>query len=306
MKIGFVGLGSMGGAMAANLRLAGHELHVHDVRRDAASELLSNGSHWAGTPAEAAESAEIVFTCLPGPTEVEAVALGEPGGLLAAMRPGTVWFDLTTSAPAHVRDLNSIFSTRFIELLDAPVSGGPKGAKSRDLVFWVGGEPSTLLRYKPILSAMGNLIIHVGPVGSGSIVKLVHNCASFVVQNALAEAFTMGVKAGVDPLVLFNSLREGTTGRSRTFDRLSEQFLPGIYDPPSFSLSLANKDMRLALTLAASCDLSMPMAELALQDMLEALQRGWGHLDARVALSLKEERAGVSVHVPFPKHAGRQ
>lgn len=298
MRIGFIGLGSMGGSMAENLRLAGHELQVHDVRRAAADGLVANRSRWAGTPAEAANSAEVVFTCLPGPSEVEAVALSEPGGLLGAMRPGSVWFDLTTSAPARVRELSRLFSARSIDLLDAPVSGGPRGAKTRDLVFWVGGEESTFLKYKPMLATMGDMVMHVGPVGTGSIVKLVHNCASFVVQSALAEAFTMGVKAGVDPLVLFNCLREGTAGRSRTFDRLSEQFLQNIYDPPSFSLKLANKDMTLALELAASCEVSMPMGELALQDMIEALQRGWGHRDARIALTLKEERAGVSVRVP--------
>lgn len=297
MNIGFIGLGSMGRFMAENLLRAGDTLLVHDARADAAASLVRAGAVWAGSSAEAAAQAAVVFTCLPGPPEVDAVALGE-SGLLAAMRPGAVWFDLTTNAPERIRALSEKFATRRIELLDAPVSGGPQGAKSRRLTFWVGGDKSMFTRHEALLRSMGDTPLHVGPVGSGCIVKLVHNSASFAVQSALVEAFTLGVKAGLDPLALFGALREGTAGRSRTFDRLAEQFLPGIYEPAAFSLRLALKDMKLAEALADACDVPMRMIGIAAEDMSEAMRRGWGERDARIALSLQSERAGVSVNVP--------
>jgi 3-hydroxyisobutyrate dehydrogenase len=297
MNIGFIGLGAMGAPMAANLQRAGHELKVHDARRDVAADLVAGGALWAEGPAQAASGAQVLFTCLPGPKEVEAVALGD-GGLLYAMQAGCVWFDLTTNAPDVVRRLNAAFAARGVRMLDAPVSGGPKGAQSRRLALWVGGDAAAYEQYLPVLNAMGDEPMYVGPIGAGSVAKLAHNCANVAVQLALAEVFTLGVKAGVDPLVLFTALRQGTTGRSRTFDRLAEQFLPGIYDPPAFALRLAHKDMSLALSLARANDVPMRMAEIAMQDMTAALQRGWGERDARIAMTLQEERAGVSVHVP--------
>ena len=287
----------MGWHMAASLQLAGHELRVHDVRREAATALVAGGAIWADGPAQAGSGVEVLFTCLPGPAEVEAVALGN-GGLLATMAPGSVWFDLTTNSPDLVRRLSATFAAQGVSMLDAPVSGGPKGAQSRRLALWVGGDAAIFERYLPLLKAMGDEPLYVGPIGAGSVAKLVHNCANFTVQTALAEVFTLGVKAGVDPLVLFRALREGTTGRSRTFDRLAEQFLPGIYDPPAFALRLAHKDMTLAMALARTYGMPMRNAEIAMQDMTEALQRGWGERDARITMSLQEERAGVSVQIP--------
>lgn len=298
MKIGFIGLGAMGRHMAANLQLAGHELRVHDVRREAAAALVAAGAVWSEGPAQAASGVEVLFTCLPGPAEVEAVALGD-GGLLGAMEAGSVWFDLTTNAPDLVRRLSATFAARGVRMLDAPVSGGPKGAQSRKLALWVGGDAAIFEQYVPVLKAMGDEPLYVGPIGAGSVAKLVHNCANFAVQTALAEVFTLGVKAGVDPLVLFRALRQGTTGRSRTFDRLAEQFLPGIYDPPAFALRLAHKDMSLAIALARTYDVPMRIAEIAMQEMTEAMERGWGERDARITMTLQEDRAGVSVHVPL-------
>ena len=294
MRIWFIGLGAMGRPIALNLCRRGHQLRLHDVRQPAIPELAAGSTSWADSPAQAAEGADVVFTCLPGPTEVEAVALGD-SGLLNAMVKGATWFDLTTSSPDLVRTLHSKFAVREINVLDAPTSGGPKGAETRQLVLWVGGDKLVFERFLPLLGDFADEPTHVGEIGFGCIVKLVHNSASFAAQCLLAEAFTMGVKAGLNPAVLFNALRQGTTGRSRTFDRLAEQFLPGVYDPAAFSLRLAYKDMKLALALASACSVPMRMIEIATRDMAEALNRGWGERDARVALTLQEERAAVSV-----------
>lgn len=290
MQIAFVGLGLMGAPIAARLLRAGHALSVFDLRREAAEPLLSAGARWSENPAR---GAELVFTSLPGPQEVESWA----PRFLGSLAPGAAWFDLSTNSPQTVRRIHAEAAARGIRFLDAPVSGGPRGAHSGRLALWVGGDRDAYERARPVLSAFADRPFYVGPAGAGTVAKLAHNAASFMVQTALAEAMTLGVKAGVEPLTLFRALRQGATGRARTFDRLAEQFLPGRFDPPAFALRLAHKDMRLALELARSLGVPMRAGEHALAELEEALARGWGERDARVAMTLQEERAGVAVRV---------
>lgn len=297
MKIGFIGLGTMGQHMAANLIAAGHQLVVNDLRRKAADRHLASGAVWAETPAEIAEQTEVVFTSLPGPPEVESVSLGE-AGLLKGMSPGKVYFDLSTNSPALARRLHGIYSENGVEFLDAPVSGGPRGARTGKLALWVGGDKAVFEKYLPVLEGIGDKPYYVGPAGQGSVAKLVHNCAGYTIQAALAEVFTMGVKAGVEPLTLFKAIRNGAQGRRRTFDGMIEQFLPGKFDDPSFALRLAHKDVSLATAVGREHHVPMRLANLALEELTEALNRGWGERDSRVAMLLQEERAGVEVQVP--------
>ena len=298
MKIGFIGLGTMGRHMAANLQKAGHELVVHDVRKEAAEPHVKNGARWADTPRAVAEAVDVVFTSLPGPAEVEAVALDERGGLLTGLTAGKAYFDLSTNSPTVVRRLHAIFKARGVDVLDAPVSGGPRGAESRRLALWVGGDETVFEKFKAVLDAIGDQAYYVGPIGAGSIAKLVHNCAGYVVQTALAEVFTMGVKAGVDPLGLWKAVRQGAGGRRRTFDGLAEQFLPGRFEPAAFALRLAHKDVTLAVSLGREHRVPMRLANITLEELTEALNRGWGERDSRVAMLLQEERAGVEIRVP--------
>ena len=296
MKIGFIGLGTMGRHMASNLIKAGHALVVNDVRREAAAPHLQAGARWADTPRELAQASEVVFTSLPGPPEVEAVALGDQG-LLAGLAAGKAYFDLSTNAPALVRRIHAAFAARGVHMLDAPVSGGPRGAESKKLALWVGGDEAVFTRHKPVLDAIGDQAYYVGPIGAGSVAKLVHNCAGYVIQTALAEVFTLGVKAGVDPLALFKAVRQGARGRSRTFDSLVDQFLPGTFEPASFALRLAHKDVTLATALGREHRVPMKLANVTLDELTEALNRGWGERDSRVAMLLQEERAGVEIRV---------
>jgi 3-hydroxyisobutyrate dehydrogenase len=296
MRIGFIGLGTMGCYMASNLIKAGHELVVHDLRREAARPHVQAGAVWADNPRAVAEATEVIFTSLPGPAEVEAVALGEQG-LVAGLTVGKVYFDLTTNSPSLVRRIHEVFMERGGHMLDAPVSGGPRGAETRKLAIWVGGEEEVFRRYKPVLDAIGDQPYYVGPIGAGSIAKLVHNCAGYVIQTALAEVFTLGVKAGADPLSLWKAVRQGALGRSRTFDRLVDQFLPAKFDPAAFTLRLAHKDVTLATSLGREHKVPMRLANITLEEMTEAFNRGWGERDSRVAMLLQEERAGVEIRV---------
>jgi len=297
VKIGFIGLGTMGRHMASNLISAGYQLVVHDIRPEAAAPHRDAGAGWADTPRAVAEAAEVVFTSLPEPPDVEAVALGEHG-LLAGLTAGKVYFDLTTNAPAVVRRIHAVFAGRGIDMLDAPVSGGPRGAESRRLALWVGGDEGVFTRYKPVLEAIGDQPFYVGPIGAGSIAKLVHNCAGYIIQTALAEVFTLGVKAGVEPLALWQAIRQGATGRARTFDRVIDQFLPHRFDPATFALRLAHKDVTLATALGREHKVPMRLANSTLEELTEALNRGWAERDSRVAMLLQEERAGVEIRVP--------
>ena len=296
MKVGFIGLGTMGGSMAYNTIQGGHELVVHDIRRESATRHLEAGATWADSPREVAEASDIVFTSLPGPTEVEAVFLGEDG-ILQGMSAGKVYFDLSTSTPNLIRRIHDIASGQGVDVLDAPVSGGPRGAESRNLAIWVGGDKDVFDRCRPALDAIGDKAYYVGPIGCGAVAKLVHNCAGYVIQTALAEVFTMGVKAGVEPLALWQAVRRGAQGRRGTFEGLAEHLLPGNFDPPDFALRLARKDVDLAVSVGREYDVPMRLANLALQEMTEAMNRGWGDRDSRVAMLLQEERAGVEVRV---------
>jgi len=291
MRIGFVGLGMMGKGMAANLQSAGFELTVHDINRAAAAPFLDKGAAWADSPKALAAECDVVFTSLPKPADVEAVAAG-PNGLIEGLQPGGAVFDLSTNAVDTVRDLSTTFARRNLYFLDAPVSGGPGGAASGKLAIWVGGDEQQFQRYQRVLAAMGDQARYIGPIGAGTIAKLVHNATSAVMTVALAEVMTMGIKAGVEPLDLWEAVRQGATGRRRTFDRL-EKFLSGTYDPADFALALLHKDVSLAVGLGKDVGVPMRLANLTLEELTEAVNRGWEKRDSRVSGLLQIERAGI-------------
>jgi 3-hydroxyisobutyrate dehydrogenase len=273
--------------MAANLQRAGHELQVYDLRK------VDGFPNQKNSVAEAMQGCELLFTSLPGPAEVEAV--GQQVGEIKA------WFDTSTNSPKVIRAIHQKLKTKNVQFLDAPVSGGPKGAESGKLAIWVGGDEAIFTEYLPVIKIIGDQPLYVGPIGAGTVAKLAHNAASFAVQAALAEVFTLGVKGGVEPLALFKALRQGASGRKRTFDRLAEHFLPGKYDPAAFSLRLAHKDVSLAMELAREAGVPMKIGAIALQELEEGMRRGWAERDCRVAMTLQTERAGVEVKVPVDK-----
>src|SRR5437870_8095534 len=292
MRVGFIGLGMMGKGMAANLQKAGHQLTVHDLNRAAAEPFLAKGAAWASSPRQVAEASEVVFTSLPVPADVEAVALG-PNGLIEGMKPDTAFFDMSTNSVATVRKINAAFAEKNLYMLDSPVSGGPGGAASGKMAIWAGGDEQQFNRHKPVLDAMGDQARYIGPIGAGTIAKLVHNCTSAVVGVALAEVFTMGIKAGVEPLDLWEAVRQGATGRSRTFDRLGQRFLTGQHDPADFALRLLHKDVGLAVGLGREVGVPMRLANMAYEELTRAMNRGWGTRNSTVGQLLQVERAGI-------------
>jgi 3-hydroxyisobutyrate dehydrogenase-like beta-hydroxyacid dehydrogenase len=296
MKVGFIGLGTMGASIALNAIKGQHSLVVHDINRDAAEAHLELGAVWADSPKAVAAASDVVFTSLPGPVEVEAVALGEDG-LLEGLAKGSAYFDLSTNSPTVMRRLHATFQDHGIEVMDAPVSGGPDGARTAKMAIWVGGDEVTFDKYKTVLDSISDAARYIGPIGSGSIAKLVHNLSGYILQTALAETFSMGVKAGLEPDALWEAVRQGAIGRRRTFDTLHRNFLPAKFDPPDFALDLARKDVALACELGREFEVPMKLANVTLAEMTEAMNRGWARRDSRIAMTLQMERTGVDIKV---------
>lgn len=300
MKAGFIGLGTMGASMAANLQKGiqkdGHTVVVHDVRRDAASGHIRNGAVWADSPRAVAEQCDVIFSSLPGPQEFEAVSYGD-SGILAGIKAGAAYFDLTTNSPTTVRKAHPEYEAKGAYLFDAPVSGGPKGALTGKLAIWCGGDAEVFDKWKPVLDTIGDAASYIGPIGAGSVAKLVHNCFGYIATAAAAEVFSMGVKAGIEPLAIWEAVRQGAIGRRGAFESLTDQFLPNKYDPPAFALRLAHKDVFLATQVGRELNVPMRLSNLALADLSEGLNRGWGNRDSRSIMLLQTERAGVQVEV---------
>jgi 3-hydroxyisobutyrate dehydrogenase-like beta-hydroxyacid dehydrogenase len=295
MRIGFIGLGNMGGPMALNLIKAGHSLVVNDVRREAAAPHLQQGAKWADSPQAVARESELILTSLPGPREVEAVALGASGIIHGAVA-GTIYADLSTGSPTVMRKLYAAFKDRGVHVLDAPVSGGVGGAQRGSLQVMVGGDQAIYNEVKDVLKAVGDKVGYMGAIGSGTIAKLVHNMISIAARSLVAEGFTLGVKAGVKPEALLEAIRGASFGQGLMLSQMIPNVIfKGEFDTVRFALKLARKDIGLATELAREYDVPMPMAAVAEQIMMEALARGWGERDSTSPWLLQEEAAGVVV-----------
>ena len=296
MQIGYIGTGNIGEPMAASILKAGYPLVVHDIAEGNAQNLLGQGAQWSNSPAEVAANCDFIFSCLPGPVEMEAVTLG-PRGILEGIRRGSVYIDQTTNSPELVKRVHGLLKERGAEMLDAPVSGGREGALIRDLLVVVGGEEAVFQRCKLLVEAIGERVYHVGGIGAGCICKITNNTAVFCTDMAMAECWTLAVKAGVAPEVIVDVFRNAALGRMSNLNmRLPDTYFRGDFEP-RFALKIASKDLGLASEMAREYKVPMRMAELCEQEYLEAMDRGWEGRDSSIVLTLQEERAGVQVRL---------
>jgi 3-hydroxyisobutyrate dehydrogenase len=296
MKVGFIGLGKMGQGMARNLLKAGVELVVFDASSKATASLVEAGAIRAESVASLVRDVSVVFTSLPGPVEVEAVVLG-PCGILENASPGLVLFDLSTSSFSLAQRISNAFAEKDAFMLDAPVSGGPAGAASGQLALWVSGNQAAYERNIDLLKAIANVPKFIGPIGAGTATKLVHNLACCMIFSSLAEVFSLGVKAGVEPFELWDAMRSGVLGKLTPMDMVVKQFLPGKYMPPAMALKLAHKDVSLATALARELDVPMRMANLTLEEMTEAIASGLGNEESRAFMKVQLQRVGLEIEV---------
>jgi 3-hydroxyisobutyrate dehydrogenase len=296
-RIGFVGLGAMGGAIAGYLVKSGYAVAGYDVSAERAEAAALAGVTRAATPGEAAQAAEVVMSSLPHPAAVRQAYLG-PDGVLSGARPGTTLVDLSTVDPDTWKEVARAAADKSLACLDAPVSGGPVEAGSGRLVFLVGGEAAVLERCRPIFAALGTEIHHVGPLGSAQIVKIVNNVMTMGNVAVAAEAMVLGVKAGLDPQRLFDILST-SGGRSHHFLKRFPNVLAGDF-APRFSIALSRKDLGLAARLAESLGVPMLTTSTVRQVYETAAAAGLDGQDMAAVTALFERWAGVQVRSRRP------
>ena len=292
MKLGFIGVGNMGNPMANNLLKAGHTLQVHDVRPEAAANLLQDGAVWTESPEAAADGAEAVYLSLPMPAHVEQVVL-DADGVLAGITEGKTIVDMSTNSPSVVQSLAGKCEARGVHFLDAPVSGGVRGARKGTLAIMVGGRREVYESCEATLKSMGSNVFHVGAVGTGNVAKLVNNMLAFVHMMGGAEALILGAKAGVDPNVLWKIVK-ASSGNSFVWESGTRAILRDRL-APTFTIDLACKDIGLAAQLADELDVPLTMAASA-QALLKGYQAGgFAQEDVLASIKALEQRTGTTV-----------
>lgn len=293
MRIGFIGLGTMGGPAALNLIRGGHELTVCDLDPKRAEEHLSLGATWADSPAATAQGAEMVFTMVFGPRQIEQVVGGDHG-LLSAMSAGQVWVDMTTNKPAYVRELAATFAEIGVQVIDAPVTGAVDGARAGNMTQFAGGDEATVARIRPVMELMGPLH-YMGANGSGSITKLASNQLWAIHATAMGEALVMAVKSGVELSRAWDALKIGAS-ESWCMHHDAPSVFAGHYDP-SFTLDLCKKDLGLIVEACNDADTAAPATRLVCAQFEAAREKYGGDKGELHVVKLEEDAAGVSLRL---------
>ena len=273
MKVGFIGVGNMGGPMCRNIvKRSNHQVTVFDLNASAVKACTDLGATAGQSIADATSGADVVMTSLPMPKDVEAVTLGERG-ILASIKPGQTYIDLSTNAPSMVKKIGAAMAAKGIAMLDAPVSGGTVGAENATIAIMVGGDRKVFDDALPVLQSFSANVIHMGGLGTGTVAKLVNNMLSFCNMAALSEGMMLGTRYGLDPDKLLHVIAS-SSGNSNAIKNFTLRALPGKYSPPSFALDLAYKDLHLALELGD--ELGIPLPQGSSTHTLQRLARGMG------------------------------
>ncbi len=290
--VGFIGLGIMGKPMAKNLLKAGYPLVVHNRSQGAVQDLAGLGAKPAASPREVAGQAQTIITMLPNSPDVELVALG-PNGIVEGARPGSLLVDMSTISPIVSQKVAAALKPKGMAMLDAPVSGGEKGAIEAALSIMVGGEKTDFDRGLPLFQAMGKTITHIGPIGAGGFVKLANQIIVAINLTAIAEALTLGTKAGIDLELMITALAGGLAG-SRCLDQKKPNYLTHTYNP-GFKIDLHYKDLGLIMEAGRALNVPLPITALV-QELFTALRvKGRGGLDHSGVITLLEDLANVRV-----------
>ncbi|MCX7057624.1 MAG: NAD(P)-dependent oxidoreductase [Proteobacteria bacterium] len=296
MRVGFIGLGTMGGNAAMNVLRAGFPLVVHDLRHPAADRLLAEGAEWAVHPADVLSRVDVVVSMVFGPAEVEQVVRG-PNGFLSAQCSGKCWVDMTTSSPKVMRRLAENFREAGGRPIDAPVTGSVDAAIRGDMPLFVGGEDDDVRVVRPVLEAMGT-IRRVGSYGNGYVAKLVNNLLWKVHAAAIGEAMVAAKLAGLPPNVWWEAMKGGAAG-SFVMQHDVPSIFAGHYDP-SFPLALCLKDLALIEELLEDTGTRHEMAKATHARFAEAMQRYGRDAGEMTVCRLIEEDAGVDLRVSGP------
>jgi len=296
VSVGFIGVGNMGNPMAGNVLKAGFPMAVFDKHAPAMANLVQAGAYRATSAREVIERSEVVLTCLPASPDVEAAYL-EPGGLVECAKAGMVLVDLSSVLPSTPRKIEPRAKERGVSFLEAPVSGGVSGARAATLAIMAGGDPQVLDRVRPVLRAIGPNIFHVGPVGAGNTVKAINNMMACVNSLAMMEGVAVGVKAGLDPMTVYEVVK-ASSGGSKALERIVTAIVPRNFEP-GFKVRLMNKDLETFNTIAKDLHVPVSFANVAQRYQQAAMAAGLADQDTSVAMTIIERLAAIE-----PKRAG--
>jgi len=292
MEVGFIGIGQMGKHMARRILEAGNSLTIYDVKKEAAAPLLEKGAKWADSPKAVAAASSVVFTSLPTPPIVEQVVYGA-NGLKSGWKKGDIFVDMSTNSPAMMRKIAKDAAEMGIAVLDAPVSGASKGAEMGTLTIMVGGDPAILERVRNLLETMGKRIFRVGDVGAGNAAKLVNNLIAIGCSSISAEGMVLGVKAGLDPQVLWDIITT-STGNNWALQQYPNSIFQGNF-APMYSLNLALKDIGLAVDMGKEYGVPLASGAIVEQKLIDAKAAGLGDKSVDSFITRLEEVSGVQV-----------
>ncbi len=290
MRIGFIGLGTMGAPMAARLLAAGFDVSVHNRTREREEPLAALGAKRAASPKSCAQDSDVVFTMVSDTPDVQAVVTGDHGAI-EGLAEGSVLVDMSTISPATTRRLAAALAQRGVQMLDAPVSGGSEGARNGTLSIMVGGDAVALERVRPVLEHLGRTITHVGPVGSGQVAKAVNQVIIAGTYAAVAEGMALAMAAGIDTDAALTALGGGAAG-SWVLANRARNMLAGDY-PLGFRTRLHRKDLGIALASARELGVSMPVAAYVEQVETSLVARGFGDEDVSNVARVVREQAGL-------------
>jgi len=301
-SVGFIGVGNMGNPMAGNVLKAGFPMLVFDLNPKAMENLIQGGARRASSAQEVVESSEIVLTSLPASPDVEAMYL-ESGGLVERAKPGTILVDLSSVLPSTPRKIEPKAKARGVHFLESPVSGGVTGARAATLALMVGGDAAVLERARPVLLAMGPNVFHVGPVGAGNIIKAINNMMACVNGLAMMEGLALGVKAGLDPMTVYEVVK-ASSGGSKALERIPRAIVPREFEP-GFKVSLMNKDLETFTTVAKELHVPVSFVNVAQRYEQMALAAGLGEQDTTVVMTVIERLAAIQVPRGEPGKSAR-
>ena len=291
MHVAFIGMGTMGAAMAANLLKAGFPLTVHNRTRHREEPLARAGAVRAATPGEAAQGADVVITCVSDTPDVETVILGADGVIHGAAA-GAVVVDMSTISPAATRQMAETLAEKGVRMIDAPVSGGSEGAENGTLSIMIGGDPEDVARVRPVLEAMGETLSHIGPIGSGQLTKAINQIVVAGTYWSVAEGMALGVKAGLDMAKVVEAVGGGAAG-SWAMDNRSANMIAGRY-PLGFRMRLHRKDLNIALEIGRELAVTLPMA--AFVEQVETGLMGQGFGDEDISAIARSVRMQSGIH----------
>jgi 3-hydroxyisobutyrate dehydrogenase len=288
--VGFIGVGNMGNPMAGNVLKAGFPMTVFDLHAPAMENLVQAGAKRGASAQQVVDASEIVLTCLPMSPDVEALYL-DAGGLIERAKPGTILVDLSSVLPSTPRKLEPRAKARGVHFLEAPVSGGVSGARAATLAIMVGGDAAVLARVRDVLRAIGPNIFHVGPVGAGNTVKAINNMMACVNSLAMMEGVALGVKAGLDPMIVYEVVK-ASSGGSKALERIPAALVPRKFEP-GFKVRLMNKDLETFNTIAKELHVPVSFSNVAQRYQQAAMAAGLADMDTSVVMKIIERLAAI-------------